>query len=67
MCLTEDQADYVYTKCNKNGVTKSKCVTIPKEVDVKTQENDSPCPKKPYQCISINNLNIMMLKVNHLT
>ena len=62
MCLTEYQVNYVYTKCNKNGVTGSECVTLLEANDVKLQENDIMYPKNPYECILVNDFEHYTIK-----
>ena len=54
MCSTDDEENYLYKKCDKNGVIGSECVTILKESKIETQGNDMLYTKNPYECVLVN-------------
>ena len=54
MCFTEDQANYVYTTCNKNGMIGSECVWPYLKLVMWKQENNIMYPKNPFECILVN-------------
>ena len=44
------------SKCNKNGVIWSECVTITEESKAETERNDIMYPRNPNECVLVSDL-----------